>query len=182
GAMTIHDHLLDKLCNSIAIGSEIKPHVVAGVEGMVKYTIDWTAIDWCSEHTSTNRTFTHTQEVIAVIDPSCDAVTQSATGESYDAKRIENPQIGRKDFTLYQNYPNPYEGYTVIGFDLPKRTNVRLTIYDVTGKVLRVITGEYNQGHNEIKLTESDLETTGVLYYQMDTDKDSATKKMVVAP
>ncbi len=75
GALTVKEHLLGKLCNSFAIGSEIKELDVVDAEGMKKYIIEWTAIDWCAPHTSTNREFTYTQEVIATIDPSCDVTT-----------------------------------------------------------------------------------------------------------
>src|SRR5690606_17928238 len=75
GALTVKAHLLGKLCNSFAVGSDIKELDVVGVEGMKKYIIDWTVIDWCAPHTSTNREFTYTQEVIATIDPSCDVTT-----------------------------------------------------------------------------------------------------------
>ncbi len=179
GAMTVQDHLLGKLCNSFAIGSVIQPHDVVGVEGMVKYTIDWTAIDWCADRTSTNREFTYTQEVIAVIDPACDAITQTVGTGINDANGIVTRQVDRKDFILHQNYPNPYDGYTVIGFELPERTEARLTIYDVTGKALKVIEGEYERGYNEVQFTGSDLDATGVLYYQLDTERFTATRKMV---
>jgi hypothetical protein len=82
------------------------------------------------------------------------------------------------DFALYQNSPNPFRGQTVIGFNLPTASTATLTISDVSGKVLSITNGEYNKGYNEVRV--SDLGATGVLYYQLDTQNNSAVRKMVV--
>ncbi|GAA5220822.1 hypothetical protein GCM10025777_14520 [Membranihabitans marinus] len=83
-------------------------------------------------------------------------------------------------FALYQNTPNPYAGQTAIGFNLPEASDATLSVYDVTGKVLKVVEGAYGKGYNEVRLNSSDLNVSGVLYYQLDTDTYTATKKMVV--
>ncbi|MBY5959866.1 T9SS type A sorting domain-containing protein, partial [Membranicola marinus] len=83
-------------------------------------------------------------------------------------------------FALYQNTPNPYAGQTVIGFKLPEASKATLSVYDVTGKVLKIVEGEYSEGYNEVALKSSDLSVTGVLYYQLDTKTYTATKKMIV--
>ena len=77
GDLTLKAHLVGKLCNSIAVGKEIKELDVLGNAGMKKYLIDWTVIDWCAPHTEDiNRQFTYTQEVIATIDPDCELIHQ----------------------------------------------------------------------------------------------------------
>lgn len=83
-------------------------------------------------------------------------------------------------FALYQNTPNPYKGETVIGFKLPTATSATMTIYDVTGRMIKRIEGDYAAGYNEVRLRSIELGTTGVLYYQLDTDKYTATKKMIL--
>ncbi len=180
GVLTVKDHLVGQLCNSIAIGSTIKELNEVGVEGMVKYEIEWTAIDWCADLTSTNREFTVTQQVIAVIDPSCDAITQTVGSGVNGTKVVVNRKVDHRGFILYQNYPNPYERYTIIGFNLPEQTTARLTIYDLTGRLIQRIEGDFNQGYNEVQLKASDLNASGVLYYQLDTERFTATKKMVL--
>jgi len=83
-------------------------------------------------------------------------------------------------FALYQNTPNPYQGETTIGFELPEAAKATLSVYDVTGKMLKVVEGDFAQGYHEVKLRGADLKASGVLYYQLDTDTYTATKKMVV--
>ncbi|NND08847.1 MAG: tandem-95 repeat protein [Saprospiraceae bacterium] len=90
--------------------------------------------------------------------------------------RIENGG----GFKLYQNRPNPFEEETSIGFYLPKAASATLRIYDVTGRLLKVIEGDYAKGYQEVEVHARDINTRGMLYYQLDTDKFIATKRMVL--
>ncbi|MEZ4689841.1 MAG: T9SS type A sorting domain-containing protein [Ignavibacteria bacterium] len=47
----------------------------------------------------------------------------------------ENNSIAN-NFELYQNYPNPFNPETKIRFNLNKSSNVSLSIFDATGKVV----------------------------------------------
>ena len=79
------------------------------------------------------------------------------------------------EFELYQNEPNPFKESTNVGFMLPEAMDARVTVFDMYGKVLKVVEGAYEAGYNEIKLQQHDLGTTGVLYYRLDAGKLSAT-------
>ena len=81
---------------------------------------------------------------------------------------------------LFQNRPNPFKGETLISFNLPEATFATLTIYDVNGKVVKTIRGNYNQGLNEVSIDRSDLGGSGVKYYTLRTKSEIATKIMVI--
>ncbi|MFZ1515830.1 MAG: T9SS type A sorting domain-containing protein [Saprospiraceae bacterium] len=83
-------------------------------------------------------------------------------------------------FELLQNEPNPFSKETSIGFRLPETSVVKLTIYDATGKVISVQEIKGQKGLNQHKLSIGELNTSGVLYYQLDTPVHTATKKMVI--
>ena len=83
-------------------------------------------------------------------------------------------------FALYQNEPNPFKETTQVGFNLPESMSATVTVYDVTGKVVKVVEGDYSKGYNEVTFKRADLKATGVLYYQLDTEAFTATKKMIV--
>ena len=83
-------------------------------------------------------------------------------------------------FTLYQNQPNPFQEETVIGFYLAKEGSATLSIHEVSGKILKVIEGDYGKGYNEVSVARSDLAASGVLYYQLYTEEHSATMKMII--
>src|SRR5699024_2567408 len=87
---------------------------------------------------------------------------------------------GKDGFSLHQNVPNPYKGETTIGFELPESSAATLTIYDVKGQMIHRVKGDYEAGYNEFKFRSGELGATGVLYYQLDTDQFTATKKMVI--
>ena len=91
-----------------------------------------------------------------------------------------NGDIVSNSFALLQNQPNPFKEYTVISFVLPEASHASLKIYDVAGKVLKLVTGDYNKGMNNVRIDRADLPATGMLYYQLDTDTDSAVKKMII--
>ncbi|WP_236972870.1 T9SS type A sorting domain-containing protein, partial [Membranihabitans marinus] len=100
------------------------------------------------------------------------------------AEKLKNIQLQYNSsdaiFALCQNTPNPYAGQTAIGFTLPEASEATLTMYDVTGKVLKVIEGRYGKGYNKVWVNSEDFGMSGVLYYQLDTEKYTSTKKMVV--
>jgi hypothetical protein len=91
----------------------------------------------------------------------------------------QGPTITGVGFELYQNQPNPWLSRTQIGFHLPEATEAVLTVYDETGRVLFVQKGQYGKGYNAVTLDRSVLDVTGVLYYELKTSKDSATRKMI---
>jgi hypothetical protein len=83
-------------------------------------------------------------------------------------------------FELKQNTPNPFNGETVINFNLPKATAATLTISDVTGRILKSVRATYAKGLNQVTLKASDLNASGVLYYTLEADDFTATKKMII--
>ena len=88
--------------------------------------------------------------------------------------------VAAAGFELYQNRPNPFKGETLIGFNLPADENVTLTISDVTGKVLKLVRMDGVKGYNNVVVNSATLPAAGVLYYTVETDGHTATKKMII--
>ena len=82
-------------------------------------------------------------------------------------------------FELYQNQPNPFVNKTFIGFHLPEATSATLRIFDETGRMVFTQNGDFAKGYNTISVDRALLNTTGLLYYTLETATDSATKKMI---
>jgi hypothetical protein len=82
--------------------------------------------------------------------------------------------------TLYQNTPNPFKSITTIGFELAQQADATLTVFDVTGKTVMVITNNFNKGYNSIEINRNELGASGVLYYTLESGDFKATRKMVV--
>ncbi len=80
---------------------------------------------------------------------------------------------------LYQNQPNPFTESTTIAFWMPETENASLSVFDASGKVIKVVDETFDQGYNEWMFKEKDL-PGGVLYYRLETSDASLTKKMVM--
>jgi hypothetical protein len=95
------------------------------------------------------------------------------------ALRFDGKTVAGIGFELLQNTPNPVLGYTNIAFFLPEATEATLTLTNAEGRVLKVVKNNYEQGWQTLTFRRSDLEA-GILFYQLETSKFRATKKMVV--
>lgn len=83
-------------------------------------------------------------------------------------------------YSLSQNYPNPFNPETNIRFEIPNRSNVRISIFDVLGKEISVLVNEeLNPGTFEVNWDASNF-PSGVYFYKIVTDGFSESKKMVL--
>ncbi len=92
----------------------------------------------------------------------------------------ENGAFASNQLELFQNRPNPFKDETVIGFNLPEAGKATMTIFDISGRTIQVIDGDFAKGYNEISLNRSELQATGVLYYQLESANSIASMKMVL--
>jgi Secretion system C-terminal sorting domain len=91
----------------------------------------------------------------------------------------KNGIVTGNEFELFQNTPNPAKGATQIAFNLPAAGEATLTISNVEGRVVKVISGNYAKGFNTVNVNATELEA-GVLFYQITSGDFTAVKKMVV--
>ena len=100
--------------------------------------------------------------------------------ELYNVVLAFNGEVAEDKFELFQNTPNPFKELTTIGFNLSEATTATLKIYDVSGKVLKMMELEGVKGYNSIEMNRAKLGNKGVLYYQLETANHTATKKMIL--
>lgn len=83
-------------------------------------------------------------------------------------------------YSLQQNYPNPFNPSTNIVFELPRASNVRLSIIDITGKTLAVpFRGNLSAGSYKTYFDGSAL-SSGIYFYRLETESFTETKKMIL--
>jgi len=83
-------------------------------------------------------------------------------------------------FKLYQNYPNPFNPVTHISFDIKTSGNVKLTLYDVLGKEVKVMVDkQLNPGSYFTELNAEDL-PSGVYFYTLRSENYYETKSLVI--
>jgi beta-glucosidase len=84
------------------------------------------------------------------------------------------------EFSLQQNFPNPFNPTTVVSYQLPVASNVRLAICDVLGREVAVIVRERREaGIHEVKFDAAGL-ASGVYLCRLQVGDFTATKKMLV--
>jgi hypothetical protein len=99
-----------------------------------------------------------------------------------------NPSIGisvisneiPNAYKLHQNYPNPFNPETNIIFEVPKQSFVKLSVYDVSGKEVAVLSnGPVKPGKYEAKWNSSNY-PSGVYFYKLAGDNFTLSRKMVL--
>jgi hypothetical protein len=83
-------------------------------------------------------------------------------------------------FELKQNYPNPFNPVTRIDFNIPKTTNINLSIFDLNGQLVsKVYEGMMNRGEHSISWDGGKF-SSGVYFYRLTSDGYTETKKMMM--
>ncbi len=99
-----------------------------------------------------------------------------------------NPGVSNlpSTFKLAQNYPNPFNPITRIDYDLPVKSEVTLTIFNILGQKVRMLLKQISKsaGRHHIawdSRDESDrLVSTGVYFYAFKANQFIKVKKMLL--
>jgi len=93
---------------------------------------------------------------------------------------IEPKHAMPMEFALMPSYPNPFNPSTTIRFELPKASQVKLTVYDLLGREVVVLVNEPKPaGGYEVKFDGSNL-ASGVYFYRLQAGSFVATKKLLL--
>jgi flagellar hook assembly protein FlgD len=92
-----------------------------------------------------------------------------------------------EEFSLGNNYPNPFNPETTIPVHLPERSAVSLKVYNILGQCVRIMVdnkildaGKYNITFNGKDKFGRNL-PSGIYFYKIETDKfKNISKKMVL--
>jgi photosystem II stability/assembly factor-like uncharacterized protein len=83
-------------------------------------------------------------------------------------------------FALAQNFPNPFNPSTVVRYDLPFTSEVRLVVCDILGRQVSVLVNERKDaGMHQVSFDASGL-PSGVYFYRIQAGDFVSTKRMVV--
>ena len=93
---------------------------------------------------------------------------------------IEDDRPQLTDFALEQNYPNPFNPSTTIRYSVKTSSDVKLTVFDVSGKeVAQLVKGTKEAGSYEVNFDATNL-TSGVYVYRLTAGNYSETRKMML--
>jgi hypothetical protein len=106
--------------------------------------------------------------------------TTSQTGIKDEHGDLSNPD----QFQLGQNFPNPFNPTTVIGYKLPVNSNVKLSIFNVLGQKIKTLAnGFQNSGEHSLVWDATDEKnnsvSSGIYFYCLQTEEMNLQKKML---
>jgi hypothetical protein len=85
-----------------------------------------------------------------------------------------------ESFELTGVYPNPFNSTAVIGYYLPERSNVRIRLFDLAGRLqMRLVDRENNAGSHKIEWTPKSL-TAGMYLLQMQAGEFNSIRKVML--
>lgn len=160
----------------------------AGMNGFSQDDIIAEAIFWIDPKTPAGKQILIKFLDVHAIDPTGKKIEIIA--ESADFKTgIEdwNQMNGRQpsDFSLEQNYPNPFNPETTIQYQMPAENHVTLKIFDTLGKeIITLVDQKQAAGYYDVFWNGCDRNGSkvpaGIYFYQLTTEKFSATRKMLL--
>ena len=122
-------------------------------------------------------------------EPRIEVIEAVVREEDGQIRQLLLPEVLRsvlpKRFALEPNYPNPFNPETIIGYQLPERTEVHLEIYNLLGQKVRKLVNEIQasgyyrivwNGRND---TGAEV-ASGVYFYRLQAGNHNAIRKLVL--
>jgi len=88
--------------------------------------------------------------------------------------------IFQKEYHLYKNYPNPFNPVTSISYQLPKKSFVNLSVYNILGQIVTTLVNEEKEpGFYTINWDASKF-SSGLYIYKIQAGKYFSTHKCLL--
>jgi len=132
-----------------------------------------------------NETFEGKVYVFHIAHPVNNSIQQAeaqelASAQNTDAKTQNSALANNKTLQNLHNFPNPVETQTTITFDLSETTDVLVQLFDLSGKMVALITDErLTQGHHNIPFRRRQL-ASGTYVLNVNTSEENYSHKIVV--
>ncbi len=106
----------------------------------------------------------------------------------YDVSQLStqsNRSLDPRGFTLYNNFPNPFNPHTSIKFNLELDMEISINIYDIMGRNIKtIVKGFYKSGSHSIKWygqnNDGSSVSSGIYFYELKSQDLNQKRKMVL--
>jgi hypothetical protein len=85
-----------------------------------------------------------------------------------------------ENFSLSENYPNPFNPSTTIRYAIPSGVRVRLRVFNLLGQRLVELVNEEQERGNYVVRFEGEVFASGVYLYRLESGRFVETKKMIL--
>jgi len=143
---------------------------------------DWYAVNFVAGVNESNvtRTYSYTDKSLAPGKYYYRLKQTDLDGKSTFSATIGVLISGKGIVSLFQNYPNPFNNSTTIRFDLPKSQHARLSLLDMSGREVKVLSDKLAEaGSHLIKLDAAGLMRQSYLV-RLQTEDGVLTQKIMV--
>lgn len=82
-------------------------------------------------------------------------------------------------FTLHDNYPNPFNPMTNIVFSIPTKAHVQLSVFNALGQKVATLVDEIRPAGNHTVIFNAADISNGLYFYRLEAGSHSDTKKML---
>lgn len=94
--------------------------------------------------------------------------------------RVTDGSLIPQQFALHQAYPNPFNGRAVIRYDLPEAGDVKLTLYDASGRSIATLIDRHHSAGSYSTVIDAEHLASGIYYYKLVSGADSQIRKAVL--
>ncbi|MBN2280306.1 MAG: T9SS type A sorting domain-containing protein [Candidatus Marinimicrobia bacterium] len=84
-----------------------------------------------------------------------------------------------ENFALMQNYPNPFNPVTTIGYQIPTAGNVRIEIFDLSGKLVETLVSDIKQAGDYSVIWNAQNVSSGIYLYRMQVGNYNSVRKCI---
>ena len=81
---------------------------------------------------------------------------------------------------MYENFPNPFNPTTLIRYDIPANSFVKLVVYDITGKEVTTLVNETMPAGKYEAVWNGQKFASGVYFYRITAGDFKSIKSMVL--
>ncbi len=114
-----------------------------------------------------------------LVDPQGDYMIRIVGGYTYDTNEMATGVLPQQ-FALHAAYPNPFNPESRLSFDLPQRTVVKLSVFDLLGReVTTLVDGNLSAGRHQVSFDGANL-ASGLYFARMEAEGRVFTQKLML--
>ena len=76
-------------------------------------------------------------------------------------------------------FPNPFQEFSAIQFQLFESEQVTLTVFDISGKIIKSFTENFPSGRNSFFIRKNDLPSDGIYFFEVKTTENIGVGKLI---
>lgn len=120
------------------------------------------------------------------VNPLAKSVKDVSSSPRFSLHLSTEPLSGRvnrelpESLELAQNYPNPFNPATNITFSLPAQSDVRLAVYDLTGRKVTLLLEEQKGPGEHTVSWNAEKQASGIYLYRLETENRIISRRMTL--